>query len=321
MIQIGSELSFQKEKRREYIADYGIAVLTATIPWLLCTLYFALLFPISSLEALVLSRFASPTSSGLLLPMLCSMSLKESWFYQKARIHTIFDDLDSALFMIPIHIFWIGFHFALLIPLLGVGFFLFLAYRYFHQLNLSAKSSAILCYSFLIWLGVYVLETLFDIPVETLLPAFCLGCMIKRPRKEEEFQGQTPGYDKWIKSLFMFAVGLSLPALHFDELPLGRTLLDVSMLTLCMNLGKCVPLLFYQKQATLRERLALSIATFPRGEIGAGILAISISSRGNSLVSQVAILTLACNFLLTGLFIFWVKHLVHNPKTTLTSAH
>lgn len=36
------------------------------------------------------------------------------------------------------------------------------------------------------------------------------------------------------------------------------------------------PFFCYRKEATIRERLALSIAIFPRGEVGAGVLVVSM---------------------------------------------
>jgi len=50
----------------------------------------------------------------------------------------------------------------------------------------------------------------------------------------------------------------------------------VLAITLLSNLGKCFPYFCYNKEATWKERLALCVALFPRGEVGAGILILSI---------------------------------------------
>ena len=56
-------------------------------------------------ENLLLSRFAAPTSAGILFTMLANAGLKNSWVYQKTRVLAIFDDLDTILLMIPLFIF------------------------------------------------------------------------------------------------------------------------------------------------------------------------------------------------------------------------
>ena len=70
------------------------------------------------------------------------------------------------------------------------------------------------------------------------------------------------------------------------------------------------PLLCYRREATLRERLALSIGMWPRGEVGAGVLVIALSYGIAGPALTVAILSLALNLLLTGVFIVMVKKLI-----------
>ena len=53
--------------------------------------------------------------------------------------------------------------------------------------------------------------------------------------------------------------------------------MHVIIITLISNLGKMFPVLCYRKEVCLKERLALSVAMFPRGEVGAGVLIISLS--------------------------------------------
>ena len=60
-------------------------------------------------ENLLLSRFAAPTSAGILFTMLAAIGLKSSWIYKKIQVLAIFDDLDTILLMIPLQIMMIGF--------------------------------------------------------------------------------------------------------------------------------------------------------------------------------------------------------------------
>ena len=85
---------------------------TAALPWFMIAIYyvFILLPPEfwNSWEAwkenLLLSRFAAPTSAGILFTMLAAIWLKSSWIYKKIQVLAIFDDLDTILLMIPLQI-------------------------------------------------------------------------------------------------------------------------------------------------------------------------------------------------------------------------
>ena len=115
MINVGREFELDKSRWRSYTADYFIAMATAAAPWLMICLYYMWLLPDDLFtnwdawkENLLLSRFAAPTSAGILFTMLASAGLKNSWVYQKTRVLAIFDDLDTILLMIPLQIFMIG---------------------------------------------------------------------------------------------------------------------------------------------------------------------------------------------------------------------
>ena len=82
--------------------------------------------------------------------------------------------------------------------------------------------------------------------------------------------------------------------------------MHVAFVTLLANLGKLFPAFCYKQEASTRKRWALSIAMWPRGEVGAGILLISIKYGIPSIVVELAQLSLALNLALTGLFIYWV---------------
>jgi hypothetical protein len=83
----------------------------------------------------------------------------------------------------------------------------------------------------------------------------------------------------------------------------------VLVLTVLINIGKMFPALCYRKEAHWRERLAVAISMWPRGEVGAGVLVISLSYGIGGPVVTVAMLSLTLNLLLTGAFIYVVKRL------------
>ena len=93
----------------------------------------------------------------------------------------------------------------------------------------------------------------------------------------------------------------------------GFILLHVLIVTVISNIGKMFPALCYRKEAHWRERLALAISMWPRGEVGAGVLIISLSYGIGGPIITIAMLSLALNLLLTGLFIYVVKRLIANP--------
>ena len=83
----------------------------------------------------------------------------------------------------------------------------------------------------------------------------------------------------------------------------------VLLVTLISNLGKMFPAFCYRKEATWRERLAVAVGMWPRGEVGAGVLVISLSYGIGGPIVTIAMLSLALNLVLTGLFIYFVKRL------------
>lgn len=89
----------------------------------------------------------------------------------------------------------------------------------------------------------------------------------------------------------------------------GMIAFHVLMITLIANLGKMFPAFCYRKEAHWRERLAVAVGMWPRGEVGAGVLVISMSYGIGGPIVTVAMLSLALNLLLTGVFIYAVKRL------------
>jgi Kef-type K+ transport system membrane component KefB len=96
-----------------------------------------------------------------------------------------------------------------------------------------------------------------------------------------------------------------------DKFPGWDTIaLHVLAITFLSNLGKMFPAFCYRREATLRERIALSVAMFPRGEVGAGVLVVSLSYGLGGPALTVAVLSLALNLVCTGIFIIIVKKLL-----------
>ena len=82
------------------------------------------------------------------------------------------------------------------------------------------------------------------------------------------------------------------------------------LITALANLGKMFCVLCYRRSATLRERLAVAIGMWPRGEVGAGVLVLSLSYGIGGPIVVVAMLSLALNLVLTGPFIWIIKRLL-----------
>lgn len=78
---------------------------------------------------------------------------------------------------------------------------------------------------------------------------------------------------------------------------------------------------FLSSKGALARAAALAISMWPRGEVGAGILVISLSYGIGGPVLTVAMLSLALNLLLTGLFILIVKKLMQTHPITVVYPH
>jgi Kef-type K+ transport system membrane component KefB len=89
----------------------------------------------------------------------------------------------------------------------------------------------------------------------------------------------------------------------------------VLALTVLANLGKMVPAFCYWREAHWWERLALAVGMWPPGEVGAGVLVVSLGYGLGGPMILAAMLSLALNLLLTGVFILVVKWLVEAENT------
>ena len=338
MINVGREFEVDKSRWQTYAKDYGVAMATAAMPWFLIAIYyvFVLLPPEywNSWEAwkenLLLSRFAAPTSAGILFTMLAVIGLKTSWVYKKIQVLAIFDDLDTILLMIPLQIMMIGLRWQLLVIVFIVFLLLSFGWKQLGKYDWRQDWKAILVYSAVVFActqAVYLISKHLygeagSIHIEVLLPAFVLGMVMKH--KEHD----TPAERKvstGISFLFMFLVGMSMPrflGVDFAEASLGQhsvtgsqemmswgmIMLHVLIVSLLSNIGKLFPVFFY-KDRKFSERLAFSIGMFTRGEVGAGVIFIALgySLGGPALI--ISVLTIVLNLILTGIFVLWVKKL------------
>ncbi len=345
MINVGREFEVNKAQWRSYSADYFIAMATAALPWLLIALYFVFVLLPDTLwgcdeawkESLLLSRFAAPTSAGILFTMLAAMSLSKSWIYKKIQVLAIFDDLDTILLMIPLQIMMIGLKWQMGAMLIVITLLLILGWKKLNSYSMPQSWISILAYASIIFAithAIYlisknVMGNTEAIHIEVLLPAFVLGMIIKNKHSERAIDTDVATV---ISFLFMFLVGMSMPLVIdggasmaesdsvISSVPLmswGEIAFHVLMVSVLSNVGKLVPIFFYRDRK-FSERLAVSVGMFTRGEVGAGVIFIAIGYNlgGNALI--ISALTLVLNLILTGGFVLWVRQLAlksYDPAT------
>ena len=344
MINVGREFEVDKTRWRSYAEDYFIAMATAAMPWFLIALYyvFVLLPPDfwNSWEAwkenLLLSRFAAPTSAGILFTMLAAIGLKTSWIYKKIQVLAIFDDLDTILLMIPLQIMMIGMRWQLIIVILIVFLLLSFGWRQLGKYNWRQDWKAILIYSILVFAvtqAVYLIsKNLYgeegSIHIEVLLPAFVLGMIMKHKEIDTPIEHKV---STGVSFLFMFLVGVSMPhfiGVNFAEahagtysvtgsqemMSWGMIAYHVVIVSILSNVGKLFPVFFYRDRK-FSERLALSIGMFTRGEVGAGVIFIALGYNLGGPALVISVLTIVLNLILTGIFVLWVKKLALKSYT------
>ena len=338
MINVGREFEVDKSRWKSYTQDYFIAMATAAMPWFLIAHYyvFVLLPPEfwNSWEVwkenLLLSRFAAPTSAGILFTMLAAIGLKSSWMYKKIQVLAIFDDLDTILLMIPLQIMMIGLRWQLIIVVLIVFLLLSFGWKQLGKYNWRQDWKAILFYSLLVFIATQSLylisKSLYgeagSIHIEVLLPAFMVGMIMKHKEIDTPVEHKVA---TGISFLFMFLVGMSMP--HFigvdfaetqageysvtgsqEMMPWGVIIFHVLIVSLLSNIGKLFPVFFYRDRK-FSERLALSIGMFTRGEVGAGVIFIALGYNLGGPALLISVLTIVLNLILTGIFVLWVKKL------------
>ena len=330
MINVGREFELDKSRWRTYRDDYFIAMGTAALPWILVAVYyiFVLLPPEYFFsgnawkESLLLSRFAAPTSAGILFTMLIVSGLKRSWIYKKIQMLAIFDDLDTVLLMIPLQILMVTVYWQMGTMIAIIFVMLVIGWRKMGHFNWRQEWWHILFYSILLLGATWALNYFFNIHIEILLPAFILGMIM---RHKESCRPEKHAVATTISFLFMLLVGLSMPffgsfemsevstttnsILGSQQMPSIMSLtLHIIVVTLLANIGKLVPIFFYRDRL-IQERLAISVGMFVRGEVGAGVIFIAISYNIGGPALVISIMTLALNLMLTGFFIAIVKKL------------
>lgn len=343
MIHVGFEFDIDKGNLKQYGWDYVIAFTAASFPWIFCAAYFVIAFqPAGSWtswdawkETLLVGRFAAPTSAGVLFSMLAAAGLAATWVYRKTRVLAIFDDLDTVLLMIPLKMMIVGLAWQLGLIIVLMVVLLWLAWRYLHAWQIPSTWPWVLGYaaviagvSEVIYLSSKLVDEVVPIHIEVLLPAFVLGCMMARSAGHGPEAGEDcehfidPGEQRAanvISSVFMVLVGLSMPVLFgggdgtgagAPQLGWGAVVLHVLGITVVANLGKMFPALCYRRAAGWRQRLAVAVAMWPRGEVGAGVLIVSLSYGLGGDMVLVAMCSLALNLLLTGVFIMIVQRLI-----------
>ena len=353
MIRVGYGFDIQKDRLKSYGWDYLIAMTSATFPWLFVAAYFIFIIADGVTaqvwkESLLSARFAAPTSAGILFTMLMASGLAATWVFQKIRVLAIFDDLDTVLLMVLLQVLFIGWQWQLVIVLIPILLLLWAAWHYLHRVHIPIGWTWVMGYAMsialiseLIYHSSRAINSHEPIHIEVLLPAFVLGCMIARSNPPHRSHEQSPRdilkshSEKLatfvISMMFMLLVGLSMPDFNHvnnvsngaaESMSIGWIAIHTVIVTFIANLGKLFPLFCYRREAHWKERLALSVGMFPRGEVGAGVLVISMSYGIGGAMILIAMLSLTLNLLLTGVYVFIVKSiLVHcEHKECLTKS-
>ena len=335
MINVGREFEVDKSNIKAYAKDYLVAMLAAAMPWLFIALYYIfVLMPTEWWsqgqvwkESLLLSRFAAPTSAGILFTMLAAIGLQKSWIYKKIQVLAIFDDLDTILLMIPLQIAMIGMQWQMGVILGVVVLLLWIGWKKMSSFAFRSDWKSLLVYSALTYGATYVIYILTDhffgeegsVHIEVLLPAFVFGMVMKHGHGSSKADDRAATV---ISLLFMLLVGMSMPLIHLEDTPAqtnsviaslpmlswGSIALHVVMVSLLSNVGKLTPMLFYRDRS-LKERLALSVGMFTRGEVGAGVIFIALGYHIGGPILLISVLTLVFNLILTGFFVVIVKRL------------
>ncbi len=341
MIHVGYEFDLDKKNLHGFGYDYLVAMTTATFPWIIATAYFiyVLMPPMdwgswdAWKEALLIGRFAAPTATGVLFAMLAAAGLSATWMFRKTRILAIFDDLDTVLLMIPLKIMMIGLAWQLGVVVVIMALLLWISWRWLHKVNLPTTWTAVLFFSVIIagaseilYFATKIIDHRVPIHLEVLLPAFVLGTIMKRPsdphvddaREGHQEGPESPEEQKVstiVSAVFMLLVGLSMPQIAASgEMSWVELAGHVAVVTVLINVGKMFPAFVYRKEANWRERLAVALGMCPRGEVGAGIILLSLTYGISGPMVNIAILSLVLNLILTPVFIWVIVRLMEKAR-------
>merc|ERR1719235_282800 len=126
-----------------------------------------------------------------------------------------------------------------------------------------------------------------------------------------------------VSAVFMFCVGLSTPPLSLDgpDSVLSADMAGhIAAVTALMIVGKMFPLFCYRDEADWQTRLALCLGMCPRGEVGAGIIVISIEAGISGPAVELAVVCLVINLVLSGAFVTWTKQLARSSESRVAAA-
>jgi len=306
-------------------------------------------------ECLLLSVFSAPTSAGMLISMLEAANLKHTWVFKKASMLAILDDIDSLVFISFIRIIAIKgntfdlAHFGPVIVTVGL---LTIAWFNIHKYRIPHSWPHVLCYAVLIGSAFWGLEYLNIIykqdkeihkwlfVLAVLIPSFTLGVLTYDDKletsqsykfvdlqelteemieKQERIDSWAPWMEVLMGCLFMFFVGLSMPALRSLK-TMGWLVVSVhvGMINVLMLAGKLLIWLFYAEDADYKQRLALGLAMCPRGEIGASVIIITIQTLKSQISGEylgLVVLSVIGNLVLSCGLIIYVKQITTTSKT------
>lgn len=103
--------------------------------------------------------------------------------------------------------------------------------------------------------------------------------------------------------------GSGSSAVAYEPMGAGALALHVAAVSLLMIIGKMFPLCVYRDEVPFATRLALSLGMCPRGEVGAGVIVISLTFGISGDAITIAVICLALNLVASSLFIMAVKKL------------
>jgi hypothetical protein len=231
--------------------------------------------------------------------------------------------------MIPLQIAMIGLQWQMGVILFVVFGLLLYGWKRMSHFEMPQQWWAILIYAVLIFGFIHIVyvvtKSVFGpedaLHIEVLLPAFILGMVMKRNHIESKVEERV---STAISLFFMLLVGMSMPQISASVSSEGGSimasqampswgviLMHVLVVSLLSNVGKLVPMFFYRNHS-IKERLALSIGMFTRGEVGAGVIFIALGYNIGGPALLISVLTLVLNLVLTGGFVLVVKRLALN---------
>jgi len=94
-----------------------------------------------------------------------------------------------------------------------------------------------------------------------------------------------------------------------ESLPAAALVGHVVAVSALMVVGKLFPVFVYRDEAPIATRLALALGMCPRGEVGAGVIVVSLTFGIGGDAITIAVICLALNLVASSLFILGVKRL------------